>query len=80
MIQWFKFREAGNFLFITVSRPVLRPIQTPIQWVTTGAHSLQVKGPVREADQSLQYLVPMSKDECSYATIPLIRLHGMVLS
>jgi hypothetical protein len=39
------------FLFTTVSRPVLGPTKPPIQWVT-GALSLGIKQPVREADHS----------------------------
>jgi hypothetical protein len=43
----------GIFLFTTVSRPVLRTTQSPIQWVP-GALSLGVKQPEREADHSPQ--------------------------
>jgi hypothetical protein len=41
----------GIFLFTTVSRTALEPIQTPIQWVPVTL-SLEVKQPVREADHS----------------------------
>jgi hypothetical protein len=41
----------GIFLFTTVSRPALGPIQPPIQWVT-GALSLGVKRPERETGHS----------------------------
>jgi hypothetical protein len=41
----------GIFLFITTSRPALRPTQPPIQWVP-GALSLGVKRPEGEADHS----------------------------
>jgi hypothetical protein len=41
----------GIFLFATASRPVLGPTQPPIQWVS-GALSLGVKRPGREADHS----------------------------
>jgi hypothetical protein len=41
----------GIFLFTTASRPALRPTQPPTQWVT-GALSLGVKLPEREADHS----------------------------
>jgi hypothetical protein len=40
-----------NFLFSMSSRPVLGPIQPPIQWVN-GALSSGVKRPEREADHS----------------------------
>jgi len=42
----------GIFLFTTASKPALKPIQPPIQWVI-GALSLGVKRAVREADHSL---------------------------
>jgi hypothetical protein len=41
----------GIFLFTTVSRTALGPTQPPIQWVS-GALSLGVKRPGREADHS----------------------------
>jgi hypothetical protein len=41
----------GIFSFTTVSRPAVRPIQPPIQWVPE-ASSLGVKRTGREADQS----------------------------
>jgi hypothetical protein len=41
----------GIFLFTTASRLVLGPTQPPVQWVT-GALSLGIKWPVREADHS----------------------------
>jgi hypothetical protein len=44
-------RRLGIFLFTTVSRMALRPIQPPIQWVPV-ALSLGVKRPVRKADHS----------------------------
>jgi hypothetical protein len=44
-------RWLGIFLFSIASRTALRPAQPPIQWVT-GALSLGVKRPVREADHS----------------------------
>jgi hypothetical protein len=44
-------QELGIFLFTTASRPALGPTQSPIKWVT-GALSLGVKRPVREADHS----------------------------
>jgi hypothetical protein len=45
-------RGLGIFLFTTASRTALGPTQPPIQWVT-GALSLRVKRPWREADHSL---------------------------
>jgi hypothetical protein len=39
----------GIFLFTTVSRPALEPLQPPFQWIT-GTLSLGVKRPGREAD------------------------------
>jgi hypothetical protein len=59
----------------TASRPALRPTPPPIQWVS-GALSLGVKRPGREADHSL---VPRSKNAWSYTSTPPLRLHGMVL-
>jgi hypothetical protein len=44
-------RRLGIFLFTTASRTVLEPTQPPIQWVS-GAVSLGVKRPGREADHS----------------------------
>jgi hypothetical protein len=44
-------RELGIFLFTTVSRTALGPTQPSIQWVT-GALSLGIKRPGREADHS----------------------------
>jgi hypothetical protein len=78
----------GSFLFVAVSRPVLRattasktavgPTQLPIQCVS-GAFSLGVKRPGREAD----YSPPSSaevKNAWNYTSIPPIRLRGVVLS
>jgi hypothetical protein len=48
----FDYRQGlGIFLFTTASRTALGPTQSPIQWVT-GALSLGVKLPGREADHS----------------------------
>jgi hypothetical protein len=44
-------RGLGIFLLTTATRTVLRPIQSPIQWVP-GALSLGLKRPGREADHS----------------------------
>jgi hypothetical protein len=51
----------GIFLFTTESRTALGHTQPPIQWVT-GALSLGVKRPGREADHS-----PLSSDEVKNA-------------
>jgi hypothetical protein len=73
-------RGLGIFLFTAVSRTALRPTQPPILllWVP-GSISLGVKRPGREADHS-----PPSSAEVQnawiYTSIPLIRLHGMVIS
>jgi hypothetical protein len=64
-------------VFSTKSRPVLRPTQPQIQWLTEAA-SLQVKWQGREADRS-----PPSRAEAENGgTVPalLIRLHGAVLN
>jgi hypothetical protein len=67
-----------NSLFSTLSRPVLRPTQPPIQWVL-GALSPGVKRPVRQSDHS-----PLTSAEVKntwiYTSTPLIRLHGVVLN
>jgi len=68
----------GIFLFTTASKSALAPRKPPIQWVPR-AISPKVKRPGREANHS-----PPSSDEVenawSYASTPLIRLHGVVLS
>jgi hypothetical protein len=68
----------GNFLFTTASIAVLVPTQPPIQWIS-GALSLEVKRPGREADHS----PPSSADITnvwSYTSTHPVRLHGAVLS
>jgi hypothetical protein len=67
----------GIFLFITISRMALGPTQPPIQWVS-GALSLGVKRPGREADHSPPSSAEV-KNVWSYTSTPPIRLHGMVL-
>jgi hypothetical protein len=66
------------FLFTTAFRPALGPTQSPIQWVT-GALSLGVKLPRREADHS-----PPSSAEVrnawSYTSTSAICLHCVVWS
>jgi hypothetical protein len=68
----------GIFLFDTLSRPALGPIQSPIQWAP-GVLSLGVKWLGREADHS----PPSSAEDIKCAELYLhspIRLHGVVLS
>jgi hypothetical protein len=65
------------FLFATVSRPALEPIQSPIQWVPV-ALSLGVKRPRREADHSLPSTAEV-KNAWSYTSTQPIRLQGVVL-
>jgi hypothetical protein len=68
----------GIFLIDTVSRPVLGPIQPPIQWVP-GALSLGVKRPGVKLTTHL-HLVPSSKECVELYLHSPIRLHGVVLS
>jgi hypothetical protein len=68
----------GILLFSTVSRPALRPIQPPIQWVPQEL-SLGIKQPGREVDHSPPSSIE-AKKAWTYTFIPPIRLHGMVLS
>jgi hypothetical protein len=51
MIGFESRRGMRNFLFYTLSGPVLEPSQPPIEWVP-GAISLGVKRPGYEADHS----------------------------
>jgi hypothetical protein len=68
----------GIFLFTVASRPTLRPIQPPIQWVP-GAISPGVKRQGREADHSPPSSAEV-KNVWSYTFTPPLRLHGVVLS
>jgi hypothetical protein len=61
-------RGLGIFLFTTASRMALGPTQPPIQWVS-GALSLGVKRPEREADHSLPSSAKV-KNAWSYTSIP----------
>jgi hypothetical protein len=61
-----------------VSRLALGPTQPPIQRVT-GALSLGVKRPGREADNSPPSSAEV-KNGWSYTSTPPIRIHGVVLS
>jgi hypothetical protein len=75
----FDSREGpGIFIFITVSRPALGPIQPPIQWLS-GALSPGVKRLGREADHSPPSSAEV-KNAWSYTSIPPICLNGVVLS
>jgi hypothetical protein len=67
-------RGLGIFLFTTASRPVLGPIQPPIQWVQ-GFLSLGVKRRGREADHSPPSSAEV-KNPWSYSSTPPIRLHA----
>jgi hypothetical protein len=71
-------RELGIFLFTTLSRTSLEPIQPPIQRVS-GVPSLGVKRPGREADHSPPSSAEV-KNAWSYTSTPPIRLHGVALS
>jgi hypothetical protein len=78
--RWFKSRQVlGIFLFTTVSRPALGPIQPPIQEVPR-ALSLRVKRPGREADHSSPYTSAEVKNAWSYTFAPPVCLHGVVSS
>jgi hypothetical protein len=68
----------GIFHFTSASRTALEPTQPPIQWVS-GALSLGVKRPGREADHSPPSSAEV-KNAWSYTSTPPIRLHGVVLS
>jgi hypothetical protein len=68
----------GIFLFASASRPALGPTQPPIQWIS-GALSLVIKRPGREADHSPPSSAEV-KNAWGYTSTPPIRLHGMVLS
>jgi hypothetical protein len=61
-------RGLGIFLFTTASRTALGPTQPPIQWVT-GALSLGIKRPGREADHSHPPSVEV-KNAWSYTSTP----------
>jgi hypothetical protein len=78
-VLWFDSRRGlGIILFTTASKTALGPTQSPIRWIL-GALSLGLKQPWREADHS----PPSSAEvkECMELTpVPLIRLHGVVLS
>jgi hypothetical protein len=71
-------QRLGFFLFTTVSIPALGPTQPPLKRVT-GALSLGIKRPVREADHSPTSSAEV-KNAWSYTFTPPIRLLGVVLS
>jgi hypothetical protein len=66
------------FLFITMSRLVLGPTQSTIQWLS-GALSLGVKWLGHEADLSPPSNAKIKNAWSCTSTLP-IHLHGMVLS
>jgi len=68
--RWgFDFRQGLYcFLFATASRPVLGPIQPPIQW-SLRAISPEVRQPGREADNSPPFCAEV-KNEWSYTSTP----------
>jgi len=68
----------GLFLFAIASRTALGLIYPPIQWVP-GVITTRVKRAVFEADHSPPYGTEV-KITWSYISIPIIRLHGVVLS
>jgi hypothetical protein len=77
--RWFESRQRLRiFLFTTASTLVLGTTQPPIQWVT-GALSLGIKRPGREAHNSSPSSTEV-KNAWSYTSTPPIRRHGVVLS
>jgi hypothetical protein len=70
-------RALGIFLDTTF-KAALGSTQPPIQWIPV-APSLGVKRPGREADHSPPSSAEV-KNAWSYTSIPLIRLHGVMLS
>jgi hypothetical protein len=70
--------ELGNFLFYTVSRPLLRPTQPSMQWVL-GDITMGVKQTCREADLSPSPSAEV-KERVELYLHSLIRLLDVVLS
>jgi hypothetical protein len=68
----------GIFLFTTATRTALRPTRPPILWVT-GAPSLRVKRPGREADHTPPCSAEVKEWVELYLYSPM-RLYGVVLS
>jgi hypothetical protein len=68
----------GIFLFTSASRTALGPTQPPSQWVS-GALSLGVKRPGREADHSPSSSADVKECVKLYLHSP-IRLRGVVFS
>jgi hypothetical protein len=69
LLLGFNFRRGlGIFLFTTVSGTVLKPTQSPFQWLP-GALSLRVKRPGREADHSSPSSAEV-KNAGSYTSTP----------
>jgi len=71
-------RGLGIFLFTTASRKTLGPTHPPIQW-KTGALSLGIKRPAREANQSPQSSAEVKECVELHHHSPM-HLHGVVLS
>jgi hypothetical protein len=67
-----------EFFLVTVSRPALKPTQSPIQWVP-GALTPGVNRPSREAVHSPPSGAEV-KNAWGYTYTPPVCLHGMVLS
>jgi hypothetical protein len=65
-------------IFFPASRPALGPTQPPIKWVT-GALSLRVKRPGREADHSPPSSAEVKKER-SYISTPQYAFMGVMLS
>jgi hypothetical protein len=68
----------GYFLFATVPRPAVGPIQTPIQWVL-GVLSLGVNWLMCEADHSPPSSANVYNAWSYTSTFP-IELHGTMLN
>jgi hypothetical protein len=66
------------FLFATVSRPIMGPIQPTIKWIT-GALSPGVKRPDRESNHSPPSRAEV-KNAWSYTSTPPMCLHSVVLN
>jgi len=68
----------GVVLFATASKPALGPNQLPIKWVLEATTPV-LKQPQRVADHSPPSSAEI-KNAWSCASIPPLRLHGVVLN
>jgi hypothetical protein len=68
----------GYYLFATVSRPALEPIQSPIR-VVPRVLSAGVKQPGSGAEHSSPFSAEV-KNAWNYTSTPPIGLHGVVLN